>query len=145
MNNSNSGQNRQRNHGSQNRQNKNFQKPRTNQTGQKRRRYNNSSNKPLRHNHHEYSAAEAEKFIGSPRKNYQATSVEAIDLIIKNKIKTVPKEVIEINEKRKVMLLKIEQAENKLRFSQSQPLEEDLNHLKKEDTKLLCQLVDLLA
>lgn len=146
MSHSNSGHNRNKNQNNQNRQNKSFSKSRSNQSGQKKRRFNpNDPNRLMRHHHHEYSHAEAEKFIGSPRKTYQAFSIETIDSIIKNKVKTLPVEVIEINNKRKAMLLKIEQAENKLRFSQSQPLEEELNYLKREDTKLLCQLVDILA
>ena len=42
------------------------------------------------------------------------------------------------------ILNRIELTEKKLRFSQSQPLEDELNLLKKEDTKLLCQLDDFL-
>ena len=150
MSHSNSGYNRnknQNNQNNQNRQNKSFNKSRSNQSGQKKRRFNPNDhhNRSMRQHHQEYSPAEAEKFIGAPRKTYQAFSVEAIDSIIKNKIRTLPTEVIEINKKRKDMLFKIEQAENKLRFSQSQPLEEELNHLKREDTKLLCQLDDILA
>lgn len=105
-----------------------------------------SYSKPYNRNMHdyEYSYAEVEKFIGAPKKDYQAYSIEAINNLIKEKPNNISIEAKKINQKRVELILRIEQAERKIRFSQSQPLEDEINLLKKEDTKLLCQLVDVL-
>ena len=108
----------------------------------KRKNYSKSYNRNM--HHQEYSHAEAEKFIGSPRQDYQAYSIEAINNLVKKKPNSISLEAKNINKKREELVLRIELTEKKLRFSQSQPLEDELNLLKKEDTKLLCQLVDVL-
>lgn len=121
-------------------------KKRSNQQGQRHNKHSSNKRRPSHSRYNDdYSSGNAEKFIGEPKATYHAESIEPVDMLYKKMGLKYPKALKELNEQRKVLVTKISQAEQKLRFSQSRPLAEDLIHLKRQDTQILCQMIELIA
>ena len=121
-------------------------KKRSNQQGQRYNKHSSNKRRPSHSRYNDdYSTGNAEQFIGEPKPTYHADSIEPIDKLYKKMGLKLPKSLKELNDQRKVLVAKIEQAEEKLRFSQSRPLAEDLIHLKRQDTQILCQMIELMA
>ena len=93
-------------------------------------------------------------FIGSPKITFEAVSIPKIQQYIKKyPVTTAAKDarklellkiLKQLNTHREFLVTKIEQIEQRLRFSQSQPLTDDLFQLKKDDNKLICNIIDCL-
>lgn len=59
-------------------------------------------------------------------------------------LKAFGPEAVEIQRQKDELGVKIQQIENRLMSGYSKPLDDYLNELKREDTKLSCQLTDIL-
>ena len=124
-----------------------IQSPKSQNNNPKRRfkHKNKSFSKRNNPQDYEYSQKESAKFICEPMKEKELFGVQAIDNTLKQHGHKYPTELKELNEQRKELINKIKQAEKKLLFSHSTPLEEELMYLKRQDTKVLCQIIDLIA